>query len=202
MTPLRVSHPFGCHTPSGVTKRVEARRSASKLGSPAQRTRAWLELARIGAQPGAAEYVGFQRALLRVSPELRAGGYDGLQPLASAAQRARYEHALDDLGPALVPNENLPTAQLLATMLELALCRLDRAAQALALAAAAGENRQTLALRIELSIRRGRAQQARDMIDALGGASTDNWLGALDQLRSAAVRSPLCPGATAGAAWF
>jgi hypothetical protein len=151
------------------------------------------ELRRIGAGPGAAQYAGFQRALLTLSPDLRGGGRDGLPPATDAARRERYRRALVDLAPALAPYENQTSAHALAAMAHLALCRTEEAARALSLARAEGENRYTIALAIELALRRGRRDEARRMLEELRPEGPDAWLAALRDELSGTVPAP-CGG--------
>lgn len=148
----------------------------------AERGRARMELARIGRGPGAEAYLGFQQALLRLSPYLRGGGNDGLLPATDAAARESYRRALKELAPALERNQNLLTAQILAAMIYIRLCRLSDAERALQLAQAEGGNRFTVALTIELAIQSGRRELARRMLSEIDVDYTrDLWLNALNR---------------------
>lgn len=159
----------------------------------AQASRATRELERIGSRPGSSEYVGYQRALLAISPYLRSGGHDGLHFAADAVQREHYARALRELEPALVPDENLPAAQILAAMLNLELCRANEAERHLGLARAESENRYTVALRIELALRQGRPDEARRLLGDLHAPGPDGWLDALRQELSGTRDRPRCP---------
>jgi hypothetical protein len=162
---------------------------ALRAFAPEERERARAELARNGTEPGAAAYAGFQRALLRLSADLRGGGRDGLAPTADAQGRARYQQALAELTPALPRDENLPTAQLLAAMLQIRLCRLSEAEQALDWARAEGENRHTVALAIELAVQRGQRESAQQMLASIAvDHATDAWLSALEAELRAGTR--------------
>jgi hypothetical protein len=80
-------------------------------------------------------------------------------------------------------------------MLQIALCRLDEATESLSLARSEGENRQTIALGIELSIRKGDLVQARETLDALGASRDDVWLGHLEREIERARHQPACASA-------
>ena len=166
--------------PSAQTIRVVWPNLALRTFSGAQRARARHELSTIDAVPGAAAYVGFQRALLRLSQDLRGGGADGLSPSRDEATRQRYGTALADLAPGLHVHENLPTVQLLAALLRARLCQVDAAERSLRIAREEGDNRHTVAIGIELAIARGQTQQARQMLSDLEqSARGDGWLQAM-----------------------
>ncbi len=153
---------------------------AIRVFGPDERERARAEIGRIGEGPGAEAYLGLQRALLRLSPYLRDNGTDGLAPATDPERRESYRQALQDLVPALERNMNLSTAQILAAMIGIRLCRLAEAERALRIARAEGENRLTIALGIALAIQRGQPERAGRMLSEIDVDPTrDRWLSEL-----------------------
>ncbi|MGD8859019.1 MAG: hypothetical protein PVI30_03350 [Myxococcales bacterium] len=156
--------------------RVLAPNMGLRSFDPNVRARARRELEGIESGPGSAAYVGLQRALLRLSDDLRDGGRNGLAAATDAETRDRFAAALRDLQPALDREDNFATAQILAALLNLRLCHLDRAQEALQVARLSGENRETVGLRIGLAIARGDREEAGRMLSTLDAQAGDPWL--------------------------
>ncbi|MFI5309138.1 MAG: hypothetical protein ACHQ53_17410, partial [Polyangiales bacterium] len=151
------------------------------------------ELARLPVHENTLGYRGWVEGVLELKPFMRAGRDNGLRSPVDPGEVAIFRRAEARLARAASAAQHVPVAHAYHALVAAALCHLDAAERALALARAEGESRETLLGAQEVALRRGQRDAVRAFLaraHALPQARTDPWLAALsDGLRS----PPRCP---------
>jgi hypothetical protein len=138
-------------------------------------------------------YRGWIRGVLALKKLRREGGNNGFRPPANAAEVATLQQVMPWLERAAKGAEGVPVVHAYHALVAAALCDLDAAETALALARWEGESRETLLGAQEIALRRGEQQELREFLQrasAMPGAANDGWLAAL---RQGLVSGPRCP---------
>jgi len=151
------------------------------------------ELARLPAHENTEGYRGWVQSVLALEPFMREGRESGLRPPENATEVAVFRTAEARLARAASAAQFVPVVHAYHALVAAALCDLDRAEGALALARIEGDSRETLLGAQEVALRRGRLDDVRAFLtraESMPQAKTDVWLAALREgLRS----PPRCP---------
>ncbi len=151
------------------------------------------DLAHLADTPGGAAFAAFVRAMLRVRPLARDGGWAGYRAPGSPDERAALALARHELDGTLRWTGPLPVLLAQRLLLAISACELEAADGALPLAREGAESRETLFGAAELALRRGDERFVRDFVaraSAMPEARDDAWLAALATELDAHLRCP------------
>lgn len=153
---------------------------AEVLGAtPEQVRQIRTDLANIGGGPDARAYRAFVRAMLRLRPLAREGGWAGYRPPTDEHERREVELALRELEATRARVGAVPVIEAHLALVATLACRLADARAHLDSAVALGVSRETIFAEPELALREGRTEAARAFVVQARGipaAATDPWV--------------------------
>lgn len=151
------------------------------------------DLANLGTGPDAHAFASFVRAMLRLRPLTRQGGWAGYRPPVTDDERERVEAAHRELAATRERIGRVPVVAAHSALVAALACRLEEARLLLEEARLDGEVRETIFAEAEVDLREGNRDAVRALLDAarrVPGARDDAWLNAIEHGLTATVHCP------------
>lgn len=165
---------------------------AAILGAPIARVPAIREdLGHLGDGPDARAFAAFVRAMLRLRPLAREGGWAGYRPPRTDAERAQAAQAAREMRRVQARAPRVPLLNAHAALVAALACDLDEARARLDDARAARESRETIFGAAEIDLRAGDEAAVRRFLERarrMPGGASDAWVAALEDELGAGVR--------------